>query len=149
MVSRTGKMKTIRSRKERNEKRVREDIESGYGFPYWKKINTGTGSRTVATAYKMIFNKIVPHGLFSKLTRHTSWKNNNFKFSDENSTFTFQLSQNSFESLQQVSFQKIIYYYYYFFKFIIYQTKFSMLQSFNFQNSNISLLSFISNLPIS
>ena len=33
MVSRTG----------RNEKRVREDIESGHGFPYWKKLNTGTG----------------------------------------------------------------------------------------------------------
>ena len=35
MVSRTGIHK----------KRVREDIESEYGFPYWKKLNTGTGSR--------------------------------------------------------------------------------------------------------
>ena len=25
---------------------VREDFESGYGFPYWKKLNTGTGFRT-------------------------------------------------------------------------------------------------------
>ena len=32
MVSRTG----------RYEKRVREDINSEYGFPYWKKLNTGT-----------------------------------------------------------------------------------------------------------
>ena len=36
MVSRTG----------RNEKHVREDINSKYGFPYWKKLNTGMGSRT-------------------------------------------------------------------------------------------------------
>ena len=37
MVSRTG----------RNYIRVREDIESGNGFTYWKKLNTGTSSRTL------------------------------------------------------------------------------------------------------
>ena len=53
----------------RNEKRVREDIDSEYGFrnmvtgnhihinifPYWKKINTGTDSSTVATTYIFIY----------------------------------------------------------------------------------------------
>ena len=34
------------SRTERNEKLLREDINSEYGFPYWKKLNTGTGSGT-------------------------------------------------------------------------------------------------------
>ena len=34
MVSRTGK----------NEKRVREDIESEYSFSYWKKWKAGIGS---------------------------------------------------------------------------------------------------------
>ena len=36
MLSRTG----------RHKKRVREDIESEYRFPCWKKLNTGTGSVT-------------------------------------------------------------------------------------------------------
>ena len=34
MVSGTGQHK----------KWVRKNIESEYGFPYWKKLNTGTGS---------------------------------------------------------------------------------------------------------
>ena len=36
MVSRTG----------RDKKLVREDIESKYSFPYWNKLNPGTGSCT-------------------------------------------------------------------------------------------------------
>ena len=35
----------------RNEKRVREDIESECGFLYWKNLNTGTFFRAEATAY--------------------------------------------------------------------------------------------------
>ena len=29
-------------------------MESEYGFPYWKKLNMGTGSRTLATAINKI-----------------------------------------------------------------------------------------------
>ena len=34
------------SRTRRHKKRVWGDIESEYGFPYWKKLNTGTDFRT-------------------------------------------------------------------------------------------------------
>ena len=55
MVSRTGRnengygkilIANMVSRTGRHKKRVREDIAIEYDFPYWKKLNTGTGSRT-------------------------------------------------------------------------------------------------------
>ena len=44
------------SHTERSEKRVREDIESGYGFSYWNKLNTGTVSvrEEVKSGYEKI-----------------------------------------------------------------------------------------------
>ena len=41
------------SRTGRNGKRIREDIDSQYDFPYWKKLNIGTDSRTGRNAKRL------------------------------------------------------------------------------------------------